>query len=406
MNSNKRWLILGIMWFINFICFLDRINLSVAIPGISSQYNLTPAQSGYLLSAFFVTYTLFQIPGGILADKKDPKGVVSFGLLWWSITTMLTGVTRSFSQLYVFRLLFGIGEGIYPPASMKVVTNWFSDKERATANAIWASANSFGPAFGLPIAVAILSAWGWRALFYIFGAIGLIMVPLWVFLVKSAPEEVIAAQKEAAKQGAGAAKKVSFKKVLSNKNTLLIVIAYFCFLCTFYGLLTWLPSYLVKARGFALIKMGIFAGLPFLALGIGQPIGGWISDKLLGGRRKILIMAATLCTAPSLYAVIASQTETAAMIALVIAGLDLGLVFGPFIALAVESGERNAAGTVWGVVNTGGNIGGIVAPIIIGYLVGSYGYNSAFIFMIIAQLATCLVVSFIPDTKKEIAVTA
>lgn len=148
--------------------------------------------------------------------------------------------------------------------------------------------------------------------------------------------------------------------------------------------------------------MGIFSGLPFLALGISQPIGGWVSDKLLGGRRKILIMGATLCAAPALYAVIAAQTEVTAMIALVIAGFVLGLVFGPFTALVVESGERKAAGTVYGVVNTGGNIGGIVAPIIIGYLVGSSGYNSAFIFMIIAQLATSFVILFVKEAKKEV----
>lgn len=392
---NQRWIILGVIWIASFICFLDRINLSVAMPNLIDEYNFTPEQSGLLLSAFFITYTLFQIPGGILGDKFSPKKVVTVSLIWWSFMTFITGWTRSFGQLYIVRLLFGVGEGVYPPCTMKIVSNWFSNSERATANAIWASANSFGPAFGLPIAVAIISAWGWPVLFYIFGVIGFLYIPLWVYAVKNSPEEVEVMSSNQLTSVSANHTDSGLSIIFRNKNTWLLAIAYFFFLCTFYGLLTWLPSYLAKARGISLIKMGFVAGLPFLALGMSQPFGGWISDKWLRGRRKTIIILATLSAAPALYAVISSTDDTMVIIALILAGGILGLVFGPFWALAIETSDRRYCGTLTGLLNTGGNIGGVVSPIIIGYLVGNLGYNAAFIFMIATQILCAIVISMV-----------
>ena len=410
----RRWLLLGASWLVFFVAFLDRVNLSVAMPLIAKDFQLSPEQTGLILSAFFITYTLLQVPGGILGDKIGPKKVMTVALVWWSIMTMATGLTKSFSQLYIVRILFGIGEGVHPPCAFKLNSNWFPNRERATANAIFTSANSLGPAVAPPLAVAIIGAWGWHSIFYIFGILGFIVIPLWIWVVRNSPaeDEKISKEELAYIQAGQAETTVSkddgssegISSVFRNRNTWLLAMAYFTFLCTFYGLMTWLPSYLVKARGFELVKMGIFAGLPFLALGVAQPLGGYISDKIMKGRnRKFQVMAATLVAAPVLYSVVAAQTEAAAMTSLVCAGFVLGLAFGPFWALPMECVKRKFAGTSSAVMNTGGNVGGILSPIVIGYLVGMSGYDAAFTFMVAAQVATALIIFFVKEPEKVVA---
>ena len=381
----KRWLVLGVSWIVFFVAFLDRVNLSVAMPLISKEFSLSPEQVGYLFSAFFISYTVFQIPGGYLSDKVGPKKVLLVALVWWSIMTMATGVARTFSQFFIVRVLFGIGEGLQPPCAFKLNSNWFPNQERATANAIFTSACSFGPAIAPSIAVAIIGLWGWHALFYIFGALGFVIMPLLYFFVKNSPEEdpdiskeeleyIKSGQTEIVTQTTDS-EEVGLMSVLKNRNIVLLALTYFGFMCAFFGLLSWLPSYLVKARGFELVKMGIFSGLPFLALGIAQPFGGWLSDKVFKGKRKIQAMVVNLAAGPVLYGVVVAPTETVAMALLVCTGFLVGMATG--------------------VMNAGGSIGGILSPIIIGYLVGMSGYNAAFVFMGGALVFTALVVSMV-----------
>ena len=401
----KRWLVLGVSWIVFFVAFLDRVNLSVAMPLISKEFSLSPEQVGYLFSAFFISYTVFQIPGGYLSDKVGPKKVLLVALVWWSIMTMATGVARTFSQFFIVRVLFGIGEGLQPPCAFKLNSNWFPNQEQATANAIFTSACSFGPAIAPSIAVAIIGLWGWHALFYIFGALGFVIMPLLYFFVKNSPEEdpdiskeeleyIKSGQTEIVTQTTDS-EEVGLMSVLKNRNIVLLALTYFGFMCAFFGLLSWLPSYLVKARGFELVKMGIFSGLPFLALGIAQPFGGWLSDKVFKGKRKIQAMAVNLAAGPVLYGVVVAPTETVAMALLVCTGFLVGMAFGPLWAMPMESVKRSYVGMATGVMNAGGSIGGILSPIIIGYLVGMSGYNAAFVFMGGALVFTALVVSLV-----------
>ncbi len=411
----RRWIILAISWIVFFVAFLDRVNLSVAMPLIMKDFAFTPEQAGYLFSAFFLTYTLFQIPGGYLGDKIGPKKVLVFALIWWSIMTMATGIARTFSQFFLVRLLFGIGEGMQPPCALKLNSNWFPNQERATANAIFTSACAFGPAIAPSIAVAIIGLWGWPALFFIFGALGFLILPALIVLVRNSPEEDpsvskqeldyiksgqidIAAQASKTEPVCNTAVKPSdanLLDVLKNKNILLLALTYFGFMCAFFGLLSWLPSYLVKARGFEMVKMGIMSGLPFLALGIAQPLGGWLSDKIFSRQRKMQAILVNLAAGPILYGVIIAPNETVAMLLLVCTGFLVGLAFGPLWAMPMESVRRSHVGTAVGVMNAGGSIGGILSPTIIGYLVGMSGYNAAFVFMGGALVFTALVVSFV-----------
>jgi len=411
----RRWLVLAVSWIVFFVAFIDRVNISVAMPLISKEFALSPEQIGFLFSAFFITYTCFQIPGGILSDKIGPKKVLIFALIWWSIMTIATGLARSFSQFYIVRLLFGVGEGLQPPCAFKLNSNWFPNQERATANAIFTSACSFGPAIAPSIAVAIIGLWGWHSLFYIFGGLGFVVVPVLYFLVKNTPEEdtniskeelnyIKSGQIEIATEASG--ESVGLMSVLKNRNIALLALTYFGFMCAFFGLLSWLPSYLVKARGFEMVKMGIFSGLPFLALGIAQPFGGWLSDKMFSSHRKMQAILVNLAAGPVLYGVVAAPTENIAMGLLVCTGFLVGMAFGPLWAMPMESVKRSHVGMATAVMNSGGSIGGILSPIIIGYLVGMSGYDAAFVFMGGALVFTALVVSLVKLPPKADACLA
>lgn len=412
----KRWVVLAVSWIVFFVAFLDRVNLSVAMPLISKEFSLTPEQMGYLFSAFFITYTAFQIPGGYLSDKIGPKNVLIGALAWWSVMTIATGFARSFSQFFIVRVLFGIGEGLQPPCAFKLNSNWFPNQERATANAVFTSACSFGPAVAPSIAVAIIGQWGWHALFYIFGGMGFVILPLLYFLVKNTPEEDPSISKEELeyiKKGQGEIATAVAEKngeglmgVLKNRNICLLALTYFGFMCAFFGLLSWLPTYLAKARGFELVKMGIFSGLPFLALGIAQPLGGWLSDKVFVGHRKLQAILVNLAAGPVLYGVVVAPNETIAMVFLVCTGFLVGLAFGPLWAMPMESVKRSSVGMATGFMNAGGSVGGILSPIIIGYLVGMSGYNAAFVFMGGALVFTAFVVSLVKlPPKAELNLT-
>jgi len=405
----KRWLVLAVSWIVFFVAFIDRVNISVAMPLISKEFALSPEQIGFLFSAFFITYTIFQIPGGYLSDKIGPKKVLIFALIWWSIMTIATGLARSFSQFYIVRLLFGVGEGLQPPCAFKLNSNWFPNQERATANAIFTSACSFGPAIAPSIAVAIIGLWGWHSLFYIFGGLGFIVVPVLYFLVKNTPEEdpniskeelnyIKSGQLEIATEASD--ESVGLMSVLKNRNIALLALTYFGFMCAFFGLLSWLPSYLVKARGFEMVKMGIYSGLPFLALGIAQPFGGWLSDKMFSSHRKMQAILVNLAAGPVLYGVVAAPTENIAMGLLICTGFLVGMAFGPLWAMPMESVKRSHVGMATAVMNSGGSIGGILSPIIIGYLVGMSGYDAAFVFMGGALVFTAFVVSLVKLPPK------
>lgn len=330
--------------------------------------------------------------------------------------TIATGFARSFSQFFIVRVLFGIGEGLQPPCAFKLNSNWFPNQERATANAVFTSACSFGPAVAPSIAVAIIGQWGWHALFYIFGGMGFVILPLLYFLVKNTPEEDPSISKEELeyiKKGQGEIATAVAEKngeglmgVLKNRNICLLALTYFGFMCAFFGLLSWLPTYLAKARGFELVKMGIFSGLPFLALGIAQPLGGWLSDKVFVGHRKLQAILVNLAAGPVLYGVVVAPNETIAMAFLVCTGFLVGLAFGPLWAMPMESVKRSSVGMATGFMNAGGSVGGILSPIIIGYLVGMSGYNAAFVFMGGALVFTAFVVSLVKlPPKAELNLT-
>jgi sugar phosphate permease len=282
----KRNVVLTILFITWTVCYMDRMVMTVAIPFIAKDFNLTPTSMGVLMSAFFAGYALFQIPGGMLADKFGGKKVMAIAVTWWSIFTVFTGMAANLTTMLVTRVLFGIGEASFPGGSWKTISNWFPKKERATANAVMVASNSLGPAVAPLFVVGVMSAFGWRQVFYFLFIPGLICAALIWHYCKDNPADNKLISAEELKEiqykddyELSTTKKLKFKDVLKNPVVWKLFFTWFAFDIVFWGFASWIPSYLVAARGFQLVKMGIIASLPFFAGTVGSVLGGIISDK-------------------------------------------------------------------------------------------------------------------------------
>ena len=184
-----RYTVLGIMLTAWLFSFLDRMVMGIALPYIGADFNLTNEQLGLIMSAFFVGYALFQIPGGLLADKFGPRKVMAGAITWWSVFTSMTGLVFSLPIMLVVRCVFGIGEAAFPSASWKTIATYFPSSQRATATAIQSCVNALGPALATMAAASIISMFGWRHVFVVLGLPGLLIALALYLYVRNDPKD-------------------------------------------------------------------------------------------------------------------------------------------------------------------------------------------------------------------------
>ncbi len=379
----KRHVILAILFLGWVVSYLDRMVMTVALPYIAKDFNLSPVEVGGVISAFFFGYAIFQIPGGLLADKYGPRKVMSVGISWWTLFTVITGFMGSLSPMLLVRALFGIGEGVFPASSWKMIANWFPTKERSTANGIMMSSNFFGPAIAPLFVVAIMSTWGWRAVFYSLLIPGVIMVYLLIKYATNSPQEDKSLSPEELAESmdvvpAGeqtvAAKKVSFSQILRSAIAWKCFCIWFFFDITFWGFMSWVPSYLVNERGYAMVKMGITASIPFFAGTLGLIIGGWLSDKFFPNKRPLFVAVANVLAGLAVYFTYHASPEMI-MAIMTLAGFLVGIAFGAIWGLPMNVMPKEIMGAASGFINMAGQIAGFIAPLLLGFLIektGSY----------------------------------
>lgn len=383
-----------------FICwtfsYLDRMVMTVAIPYIADDFNMSPLEVGVVISAFFVGYALLQIPGGMLADRFGSRKVMIAGVSWWTIFAVLTGYMRSLNPMIAMRVLFGIGEGVYPAASWKTIATWFPIKERSTANGFMMSSNFLGPALAPLFVVGIMNTLGWRAVFYFLAIPGIIMVVLlWKYVTDTPDTHPRISKEELAEIKAGqqvdeSIKGISFKELLRRPIAWQLFTLWFFFDFSFWGFLSWTPSYLVKERGFAMLEMGITSSLPFFAGTLGLILGGWLSDKAFANRRALFACCLCLLSAIGIYASYRASADSV-VIVLVLTGLIMGGAFGAIWGIPMTLLPKEIMGTASGFMNMAGLSAGALAPIVMGYCIQVSGdYHSSFIVISLALVSTGL----------------
>jgi MFS transporter, ACS family, glucarate transporter len=375
--TRGRFSLLRFTFMLSIITYLDRVAISSAAPAIRHDLHLDLIQMGWVFSAFTFAYAAFEIPSGWLGDVIGARKVLTRIVLWWSAFTMLTGVAWNFTSIFVARFLFGVGEaGAFPNIS-RSFANWFPTAERGRAHGVALMGTRLGGALAPPLVVLLMAWIGWRQTFFIFGSIGVVWCVFWWRWFRDDPAthpSVNAAELETIRSGLGRSGRrqhVEWRNLFS-PNLLVICLMYFCVTYTLNFNLTWLPTYLREVRGFTVQQAGLIAGIVLLTGAFATWAGGRLTDHLVKSRGLKVGRSLGFVTLPlsGLTLVSAALVEdriaAAALLAITMGLADLCLSACWSMCHDV-GGER--AGTVTGAMNTVGNIGGAISPLVIGYAV-------------------------------------
>jgi MFS family permease len=364
---------------LSLITFLDRVAIASAAPAIREELHLTPVQMGWVFSAFTFAYAIFEIPTGWLGDRFGPRKVLTRIVLWWSAWTAATGLSWSLPSLLGARLLFGMGEaGAYPNIS-RSFSRWFPVAERGFAHGLIFAGSRVGGAIAPPLVVLVMSVFGWRAAFLSFGSIGVIWCVFWWRWYRDSPADhpqVSSEELQEIEAGlATHAQSVTWRSLL-NVNLLLLCLVYFCVVYGLYFYLTWLPTYFREARGYTASQAAGLSSMVLLTGGMATVCGGWLTDRLVKrfglkvGRSVGAISMPLSGIALILAALTDSPLLAAAMFAAAAACTDLCM--SSCWAICHDIGGE-AAGRVTGAMNTFGNLGGAVGPLVVGYTLQWWG---------------------------------
>ncbi|MCC5467823.1 MFS transporter [Pelosinus baikalensis] len=388
-KTSFRWKLAGLMFFISFISYMDRVNLSVATPTIMQELGFTKMDMGFIQTAFFVGYALMQIPGGIMSEFWGHRRVLAIAATWWSAFTVLTGACSNFTSFILARSLFGIGEGPMAPAFGRFIYRWFNNNEKGRASSFMLSGVFFGPVVGPTLTILLMMNFGWRSVFIIFGGVGLLLAALWYYLAKDTPHEskfTNAAEADYIEEGlmVDSDKKelAPWRAFLGSSQFWAIGIQYFITDYIMYVFLAWLPLYLIEAQNFSLQKMGIAASFPWAALCIVTATCGYISDKLVASgvsrhksRTLFGILGLIICCI-TLYLGAVATVPWLNVLWLTISLGSLGLTFNASWAACLDIGGK-FAGSITGWMNFWGNMGGIAAPVATAWVATNYGWQAA-----------------------------
>ena len=374
--TRGRFTVLRLTLALSIVTYLDRVAISSAAPAIRDELGLSLIQMGWVFSAFTFAYAAFEIPSGWLGDVIGPRKVLARIVLWWSAFTMLTGAAWNFASMFVARFLFGVGEaGAFPNIS-RSFASWFPTAERGNAHGVIFMGTRLGGALAPPLIVVLMGWLGWRPAFVVFGVLGVSGCAFWLTWFKDDPAThpaVNAAELETIRSGQTQPADQSFAwRQLLSANMLLICLMYFCMPYTLYFNLTWLPTYLREVRGFTVQEAGVIAGIVLLSGALATWLGGRLTDVLV--RRHGLRIGRSLgaVTLPlSGVVLVAAALVDNRLVAAGLLALTLGiadLCVSACWSICHDVGGTRA-GTVAGAMNTFGNIGGAISPLVVGYTV-------------------------------------
>jgi ACS family glucarate transporter-like MFS transporter len=392
------------------ITYIDRVCISVAGPRMQEALGIDPVGWGWVTAMFTLSYCLFEIPTGTLGDRIGPRRVLTRVVLWWSVFTSLTGMVSNYAQLLIARFCFGAGEaGAFPNASI-VVARWFPATQRASMAGVMLMASQIGGAIAPLLVVPIQIRYGWRASFYVFGAIGVIWAAIWYAWFRDSPAEKpgVSAEEiaEVAPSPASHGHRFPWAIAFRSESVLALMATAFCYVYVYNFFQTWFHTFLVKGRGFSEGSL-LLSALPYAVAACANLTGGAASDALvrrLGlkwGRRIVGIFGlgtAGLCT----VAVMLTQHQLLTVIL-------LSLVYGAItfqqsgvFGVCLDMGQKNA-GAIVGLMNTTAQVGGLLGSVAFGYIVERFGtYDAPFVPMA-AFLFVGALLWFRVDASKEVS---
>ena len=392
--THRRYWVYFLLFLFNGICYIDRVNMSLAGHTVAHEFGLSPIALGYLFSSFLWAYVLMMLPSGRLVDGLGMHRMAAIGAAVWSIAQALSGASVGFASMLLTRLGLGVGEAPTFPVSYQAVRDWGPYTERGWAVGAIQSGTLLGPAVASPLIGWLIQASSWRWSFLITGLVGLVWVAVWSIFVRT-PEQTSwlpepERQHILAERHAGDPQPthggVGYRGLIRSPSMWGLAISQGCAVYSLYLYLSWLPDYLETARHLSVAKSGLFTAVPFLAGAVLIILANWIGDRMLdhhtmrSGRRRIVVVTSLILTAGGMLIPFVHSL-----------GLMVLLTVLP-VAFSTTTTATNAAltndllrsspdsGRAFAFLVLGGNVFGLLAPIVTGYIVqGTGSFTSAFV---------------------------
>jgi len=382
----QRWLrIIPVAFIMYTIAFVDRTNVSLALPSMSHDLHMDPTQAGDAVGVFFWGYMLLQIPGGHLAQRWSAKRFVSILLVLWGASSMACGLVQTGRQFWIMRFVLGVAEGGVWPATLVLLAHWFPRAERARANAYWMLCLPLSLVVSSPFSGWILGRWGWRVLLISEGVLPFLWLVIWWGMIDDHPAQARwisalerddlvntlsreSAELETIPSMTFLRALLKYLRALLRPQVIVMVGIYFLLNSGNYGYLFWLPSALEGAKKMSHLLVGILFSIPFIVTAIGMVLFSRHSDRKRERKGHVafalawggvLLLASVLANRPA-------PLLSFFLISLVGAGSYGAL--GPFWAIPTETLPRSVAGSAMGLINALGNLGGYFGPLVVGYL--------------------------------------
>jgi sugar phosphate permease len=412
--THSRYVVLSLVVAAYMITYMDRVNLASAVPVIQRDLGFSMITIGWIFASFRWGYAFFQIPGGWLGDRIGGRRALSLVVIWWSIFTSLTAFAWNATSMGVCRFLFGMGEAGAFPIATRSLSGWMLPTERGFAQGTTHAASRIGAALTPALVVLIMIRYGWRTPFFLFGLIGIVWAAAWYWYYRDTPAEhrfINAAEKQLITESIGVrptgARAVPWRKLLSSPSLWVLSLMYFCYGYAIDIYLDWFPKYLNEHRGFNLKEMGFYASLPLLAGAAGDLLGGTLSDRCakrfgnLKLARRLVAFAGFVLAAIFIVPATLTAHSTSSVWYSCVAVFGLEVTVGVSWAIPLDIGG-DFAGSIASVMNTFGNLGSAVSPILLAYLVGIYGWNIPFLVCSLLCVGGALLTFGINADKKII----
>lgn len=398
-------MILVMLVILGMVTFLDRINISVAGSSIMHDLNLSPAQWGWVQSAFILSYGLLQIPMGALGDRFGHRNILAAIVLWWSAFTAFTGMAGGLMSLLVIRFMFGIGEAGSSPCSTGVISRWFEKDEVGKAQGyVWA-ASRMGGALTPFVVIPVMVTVGWRAAFYLLGALGVIWAIVWWLYYRDS-RETSRASSPRNTSSISSTSSLPWSSILGNRQFWLICGMYFFYAFGSWFFFSWFPTFMELGRGFDKTELTYAVAVPFIMSMMGNIAGGHLTDRLtkrygIKIGRKALGSTSLAVSAVCMFLAAFIPGKMAVFVFLSLCFGIFDLMLPSAWALCIDLGKRHA-GTISGAMNTAGNIGGFCCGILFGELVQQSGNYNLPLYMIAVMLIISAVLFFFINPEKPI----
>jgi len=384
--THARRALLGLVFALTVITYLDRLCISSAMPRVADEFKLTPDQKGWVFSAFTFAYAAFEIPSGWLGDRFGARLALTRVVLWWSAFTALTGAASGFRSLLVIRFLFGAGEAGAFPNIARAVSRWFPQREQGRAMSVSFVGLATGSAMTSPIVMTLLQLQSWRWVFVECGIIGALWCVAWRRWFRDLPEEHPAVNEAEMKlirgdrddQALEQSHRIPWKMLFTSSNLAFICLMYFAYGYGLYFYITWLPTYLLEARRFSVSSTKWLAAAPWIVSAVAFCIGGWTTDWLARRTGNLKLARCGIgvfgyaASAVTLFAVARVEGNLRAALLLALALGFQTITTSAAWSVCLDVG-RKYAGIVTGCMNTVGNVGGAIGPLVTGYAVKNLG---------------------------------